>query len=125
MEGKGRRVILWLIPQCSFLFFGTWWLILVSRFDVVVLFLSHDIVVMNHQFSNLFVDQGVQVKYARISTAMNKDSIAEKLKMLADFDLNNFFILGSNKNIKKVLESANEMGMNVGKYSWFAGTKVV
>ena len=54
----------------------------------------------------------------------DKASLTEKIKKISDLEISNFFILGSNRHIKRVLEVANELKMYGEQYAWFAGTKV-
>ena len=78
---------------------------------------------MNHHYSNLFINMPVRHLINKLETS-NKGSLTAQIKRMGDLEISNFFILGSNNNIKMVLEVANELKMYGEQYAWFAGTKV-
>jgi len=84
--------------------------------------LFDDDFVMNHHYSNLFINMPVRHLINKLETS-DKGSLTAQIKRMGDLEISNFFILGSNNNIKMVLEVANELKMYGEQYAWFAGTK--
>ena len=76
---------------------------------------------MTHHNFNLLIN--IRKSFEKLDTT-DKASLTAQIKRMEDFKISNFFILGSNENIKMVLELANELKMYGEKYAWFAGTKV-
>ena len=54
----------------------------------------------------------------------NEAELRQHLKMLAEIDLNNFFVLGSSDVISKVFSAGNSLKLIGPKYAWYGLTIV-
>merc|ERR1719244_1768265 len=80
--------------------------------------LYDDEFVMTHHNFNLLIN--IRKIFEKLDTTDKTSLTAQIKRMGGGFKMKNFFILGSSKNIKMVLEVASDLKMYGEKFTWFA-----
>lgn len=95
---------------------------LVSRQNITnAAILFDDSFVMDHKYKSLL--QNLPVRHVIHMIKGTDSEVKKQLMKLDDVDLNNFFVLGSQKSISRVLDVANGLKLYGSKYAWFTLTK--